>query len=127
MASQGSQSEPLRRVRAACKAASFFPRACVSYNTAGDCPPPLRMFVAAAACCQGTSPCVIQLYHASLSRYGPISEIPRQDNQRNIQNSDDRSDNKEDPGVFEILLLLFHSIGLVDLQHEYQAEYSEKQ
>ena len=38
---QGSQSEPLRRVRVAWKATSSFPHACASYNSAGDIPPVL--------------------------------------------------------------------------------------
>ena len=37
---QGSQSEPLRRVRVACKATSSFPHACASFNSVGDCLPP---------------------------------------------------------------------------------------
>ena len=35
---QGSQGEPLRRVRVARKATSSFPHACASYNSAGDIP-----------------------------------------------------------------------------------------
>ena len=35
---QGSQSEPLRRVRVACKATSSFPHACASYNPAKGIP-----------------------------------------------------------------------------------------
>ena len=35
---QGSQGEPLRRVRVAWKATSSFPHACASYNSAGDIP-----------------------------------------------------------------------------------------
>ena len=51
---QGSQSEPLRRVRVACKATSTFPHACASYNSAGDIPPVLYNPDTAAAylfCC----------------------------------------------------------------------------
>ena len=42
---QGSQSEPLRRVRVAYKATYSFPQACASYNSVGDCHPLLREFV----------------------------------------------------------------------------------
>ena len=53
---QGSQSEPLRRVRVARKATPSFPHACALFDTVGDPLPPLNEVCYKLAACRGGSP-----------------------------------------------------------------------